>query len=60
MNYSLVYRSQCKSEPHDILWNHRVKPPQKSRPLMGGGSVFSKPHEARGQHFALHPEWPIA
>ena len=46
--------------PEVVLWNHRIKPPQKSKPLMGGGSVFSKPHQPRGQHFALHPEWPTA
>lgn len=61
-NVYLIYNSKGKSKvwkPEPGLWHHRVKPPQESK-LLNIGSVFNQPQKARGQHFALHPEWPIA
>lgn len=47
------------TNPTTVLWHHKVKPPQVPR-LLNRGSVFNLPRKPIGQHFALHPEWPIA
>jgi hypothetical protein len=48
-----------KSVPIAATWNHRINPPRKAK-LLNGGSVFNLPHKPRGDHFAIHPEWPTA
>lgn len=42
------------------LWHHRIKKKTYGASLVHRGSVYHTPHKDRGQHFAIHPEWPIA
>lgn len=62
--------SQLKPRPHSatpqdhrqqtpILWNHKLNRGPVNN-VLHPGSVFNLPHKYRGQHFAIHPEWPTA
>ena len=52
--------SYAQAPPKTELWHHKIKPPAAAPRLLNRGAVFGLPHKPRGQHFALHPEWPIA
>lgn len=47
-------------EPDDILWHHKVNRQVVQRAKDNTGGIFHQPAAYRGQHFAIHPEWPIA
>ena len=55
-----IHRIKEVNEPEVLLWHHKVDrhKVQKAKDNIGG--VFHLPKMYAGQHFAIHPEWPIA
>ena len=47
------------TEP-DLLWHQKVNRHIVHKAKTNIGGIFQQPQAYRGQHFAIHPEWPIA